>query len=172
MIYFMFAEALIIGTALLALLVLLEATRRVVLRNLSELKRGNDLLAIDRHRPDTVEEVARVSRAQADQYALWLEHEGKIANLTLAVAEGIAHVKRAEKRVQGIIQGARKSLEERGLEHPGLEAEAQELLDLDGDPSEVSPLRVMPAEVGEDEEEHRVIETGIPGYSYPEEDAG
>lgn len=164
MIYFMFAEALIIGTALLALGVLLEATRRVVLRNMAELKRGNELLAIDRQRPDTVEEVARVSRGLSDQYAMLLELDGKVATLTLAVAEGISHVKRAEKRVQGIIQGARKSLEERGLEHPGLEAEAQELLDLDGDPSEVSPLRIMPSEMGAAEEEPPV-ETGIPGYA-------
>ena len=54
-------------------------------------------------------------------------------DLILAVSEGIERTERAERRVQATVKRARKELSERGLSDPGLEAENQELSDIDGD---------------------------------------
>jgi len=161
---FMFAEAMIIGTALLALGLSVEAARRVVLRALDATKRNNELLAIDRHRPDTTEEVSRLDRAVAMNYQSIIELQAAQATLTLAVDEGVRHVKRAEKRVARTIQVTNKKLEEHGLEHPGLEAELDELRDLDGDGGEDGRMRIMPSELDPPEEDREALESGIPGY--------
>ncbi len=54
-------------------------------------------------------------------------HEDRLTNLTLAVAEGIAHVERAEARIRATVQRARAQLAEAGLESPALEAEGDQL---------------------------------------------
>jgi len=59
----------------------------------------------------------------------------QIKDLTFAVSEGIERTDRAERRVRGVIQRARKELEARGYDDPGLEAEAHELRLVDGDGS-------------------------------------
>jgi len=120
---------------------------------LRSLRQNNELLAIDRHRPDTTEELSRLSDAVTSNY-------DEIQNLRLAVDEGIRSVARAEKRVAKSIQSARRLVAEHGLEHPGVEAEAAELRDRDGEPSEEETL---PA-VSPDMEEDLFVETGIPGY--------
>jgi len=58
--------------------------------------------------------------------------EARINHLTLAVAEGIQHVDRAERRIAGVVARSRKLLRESGLESPGLEAEAHDLRLLNG----------------------------------------
>lgn len=58
--------------------------------------------------------------------------EDRIEDLTLAVAEGIKHVERAENRIRATVSRARKELEEVGVESPGLEAEYRELSLIDG----------------------------------------
>lgn len=54
-------------------------------------------------------------------------HEDRLTNLTLAVAEGIAHVERAEARIRATVQRARAQLAESGIESPALEAEGDQL---------------------------------------------
>jgi len=73
----------------------------------------------------------------------------QIKDLTFAVAEGIERVDRAERRVRGVIQRARKELGDRGYEDPGLEAEAHELRNVDGDGSKDGGVPAVPEEVAE-----------------------
>lgn len=56
--------------------------------------------------------------------------------LTMAVAEGIENVQRAERRVRATVARARKELREHGMESAGLEAEWSELRERDGDGGE------------------------------------
>lgn len=55
--------------------------------------------------------------------------EGRVDTLTQAVAEGIDHVDRNEKRVRGIVQGATRRFEKAGLIDAGVQAEADTLPD-------------------------------------------
>ena len=73
-------------------------------------------------------------------------HE-KIKELTFAVSEGIERTDRAERRVRGVIQRARKELGKLGYEDPGLEAEAHELRAVDGDGSKDSGVPPVSEEV-------------------------
>ena len=61
------------------------------------------------------------------------EVQKQIRDLTLAIDEGIQRTDRAERRVRGVVQRARKELAKLGYEDPGLEAEAHELRVVDGD---------------------------------------
>ena len=74
--------------------------------------------------------------------------EAKIDNLTLAVAEGIQRVHRSENRVRAVIASARRELADQGFEHAGVEAEARELRELDGKPSDDEPVPAVPDDVG------------------------
>lgn len=65
--------------------------------------------------------------------------------LKAAIAEGIERVERAEKRVQKTVASARRLVKANGLEHPGLEAEADELRERDGEG--IEPLPAVPKEV-------------------------
>lgn len=58
--------------------------------------------------------------------------EDKIGETRQAVAEGIERVERTERRIHATLKRARAELKKRGLEDPGLEAEAVELRNLDG----------------------------------------
>ena len=73
----------------------------------------------------------------------------QIKDLTFAVSEGIERTDRAERRVRGVIQRARKELQARGYEDPGLEAEAHELRIVDGDGSKDGGVPPVPEEVAE-----------------------
>ncbi len=73
----------------------------------------------------------------------------QIKDLTFAVSEGIERTDRAERRVRGVIQRARKELGARGYEDPGLEAEAYELRAVDGDGVKDSGLQPVSEEVAE-----------------------
>ena len=80
-------------------------------------------------------DVALEAHAQAsdalETRQLARSHEDRLTNLTLAVAEGIAHVERAEARIRATVQRARAQLAESGIESPALEAEGAELQLLD-----------------------------------------
>lgn len=75
-------------------------------------------------------------------------HEDRLTNLTLAVAEGIAHVERAEARIRATVQRARAQLAEAGIESPALEAEGDQLQLLDDAGSGGRRLHAMPDDVG------------------------
>jgi len=68
-----------------------------------------------------------------------------VKRLTIALDEGIAGYRRSEKRIQKTVTSSRRLLRENGLEHAGLEAEAQELRDRDDEP--IEPLPAMPEQV-------------------------
>ena len=73
----------------------------------------------------------------------------QIKDLTFAVSEGIERTDRAERRVRGVIQRARKELGKLGYEDPGLEAEATELRIVDGDGGTDGGVPTVPKEVAE-----------------------
>ncbi len=73
--------------------------------------------------------------------------EDKLERLTIAVAEGIAHVDRAERRVATTLRSAHSKFAKSGFEHAGVEAEIENLPDLDGEGSEDGQLRLMPEDV-------------------------
>ena len=85
----------------------------------------------------------------------------QIKDLTFAVSEGIERTDRAERRVRGVIQRARKELEARGYEDPGLEAEAHELRVVDGDGGKGDGVPAVPKEVAALEPEASSIR-GVP----------
>jgi len=89
-----------------------------------------------------------VAQAQ-DVHATCSTHEQRLNHMTLAVAEGIQHVDRAEKRINGAVTRARRQLREAGLEHPGLEAEAADLHVVHGGGGEEVRLPPVPAEMDE-----------------------
>lgn len=70
-----------------------------------------------------------------------------ITDLRLAVDEGIKNVQRSERRVRAVVQSARKELAEQGFEHAGVEAEAGELREVDGEGSDNGALQPVPADV-------------------------
>lgn len=75
-------------------------------------------------------------------------HEDRLTNLTLAVAEGIAHVERAEARIRATVQRARAQLAEAGIESPALEAEGDQLQLLDEGGSGARRLHAVREDVG------------------------
>jgi len=71
------------------------------------------------------------------------------ADVLQAVAEGIDHAERNEKRVRGIVQGAQKRFEKSGLIDVGVEAEADTLpeqYEIGGGEAGVLPLHESLAE--------------------------
>jgi len=71
--------------------------------------------------------------------------EVDVANLTVAVSEGIAGFKRHENRIQKTVTSARRLVREAGLEHAGIEAEYDELRPVDAEAEPTLPP--MPEEV-------------------------
>lgn len=82
-------------------------------------------------------------------------------DVMLAVAEGIKNVERAENRIRATVSRARKQLEDSGVEHAGLEAEAAELRLIDGGGGSPEGLPPMPADMG-------ATPSSIPGVSLTE----
>lgn len=54
---------------------------------------------------------------------------------------------RAEARTRAIVKGVRQQLDEAGLEHPSIEAEAEQLQLVDGDGSDGGRVQPVPANV-------------------------
>lgn len=67
---------------------------------------------------------ARISRGE-------LALEKRFEELTAAVAHGIDHVDRNEKRVRGIVTGALRRFAAEGYEDPGVRAEVESLPEID-----------------------------------------
>lgn len=89
-------------------------------------------------------------------------YDARLNHLTLAVAEGIQHVERAENRIRATVRRAREELLDAGFEpSPGLEAEARELRLVDGEGSARRELPAVRAEVEDDGE--LVAIPGVPG---------
>jgi len=99
----------------------------------------------------------RSSPAPAPDDALWeglrasalsidrLERDVK--DLFKAVAEGIEHVDRNEKRVRGILTGARRRFEAAGFEDPGVDAEVASLPKLDEASGGEEPMQPVPEDM-------------------------
>lgn len=85
-------------------------------------------------------ELDELGRVQDD-----LSNEFK--ELMIAVAEGIERVDRSERRVRSTVARARKELKARGYDDPGLEAEAFELRDVNGDGGGAGGVPVVPEAV-------------------------
>jgi len=79
----------------------------------------------------------------------------RLDNLTLSVSDGIERVHRAESRISKTVTSARRLVRESGLEHAGIEAEAEQLRP--DDDEGIEPLLSLPQEV----EEARTIR--VPG---------
>lgn len=72
------------------------------------------------------------------------DQEEKTRGQTLAIAEGIEHVDRAERRVRAAVARARKRMADLGYEDEGLEAEAKGIRELDGEQRELEGMQPVP----------------------------
>ena len=89
------------------------------------------------------------------------ELQKQIRDLTLAIDEGISRTDRAERRVRGVVQRARKELAKLGYEDPGLEAEDKELRIVNGDGGEGEQVPAVSEDVAPSAEENSSIR-GVP----------
>jgi len=90
------------------------------------------------------------------------ELQATVAQLRIALSDGIEHEERRERRIQATVRRARKELQESGLAHDGLQAEFDGLSVIDGDggvDDEVSPLH------GEVEASSGGEESSVPGVT-------
>lgn len=85
------------------------------------------------------------------------ELEARLEETRAAVAQGIQHVERTERRIKATIRRAMEEHEEGGS--PALRSEAEQLGLLDGTGSDVGGVQPLPAEVGPDRP------SSIPGVS-------
>lgn len=83
----------------------------------------------------------------------------QIDRLQLAVSDGIERVARAESRVSKTVTSARRLLAEGGIEHAGLEAEAEELRGRNEPTSEAEPVPELQPVLVDDRP------SGIPGMT-------
>ena len=74
-------------------------------------------------------------------------------DFVIALADGIQHVDRVERRIKTTVARARKKLAEHGFDDANLEAEADDLRELDGDGGEEAGVLKLPGPVAEPEEE-------------------
>jgi len=79
-----------------------------------------------------------------------LEAERK--QMTLAIAEGIERVDRADRRIKDTVRRARKELADDGYAHSGLEAEASEFRPIDGAGGPAGGLQPVPGALEEVDE--------------------
>lgn len=111
---------------------------------------GNETLQADvaelRERLSFQHDKIRELRAEYAQINEWR------SDITLAVDEGIREVTRKENRIRATVRRAREELADRGLESPGLEAEAAELRERDGGRGEEEELPAVHAGVGGDQQ--------------------
>jgi len=73
--------------------------------------------------------------------------DSKVDACMKAVAEGIDHVDRNEKRVRGILTGAQRRFESAGYEDPGVEAEVESLPPVDAGSSSEEELPAVHEDV-------------------------
>jgi len=104
------------------------------------------------------------SRATLDAFE---ELDRRLVQVTLAVAEGIERVDRAERRIRSTVQRARKELANEGFVSDGLEAENAEIRLLDVGGSEADGVPALRLDVGETDafgEQQHAQPKGIPGH--------
>lgn len=109
------------------------------------------------------------SGAESRTHADALEDlDRRLVQITLAVAEGIERVDRAERRIRSTVKRARAELAAEGYESDGLEAENAEIRLLDADRSGgdgVPPLHLDVGEAGPGAGEAQHAQPrGIPGH--------
>ena len=90
----------------------------------------------------------------------------RIDELQQAVANGIQQVDKNNRRIEAVVRRARKELEEYGLEHPTLEAEAGDLRLVDAGGSKDERVLEVPGAVEADFEDRRP--SPIPGLTWGE----
>ena len=82
----------------------------------------------------------------------------KIDELEVAVAHGIEHVTRTERRIKSTVARARAQFRESGFEHDGIEDAHSEISEWDGGGGEEPRLPLLPEDVGPSQ-------SSIPGVS-------
>ena len=87
--------------------------------------------------------------------------EKTLKDTNIAVAEGIERVERTERRIASTVARARKELRESGYDHPGVEAEAHELRNVDGGGGEGGGVPPVPEAV-EADADHPSSIRGVP----------
>ena len=84
------------------------------------------------------------TQREPDEHNRMTVLEAKIGDLTLAVSEGVNNVQRSERRVRAVVQSARRELADAGFDHAGVEAEAKQLRELDGEGSDKEEVPAVP----------------------------
>ena len=87
--------------------------------------------------------------------------EAKLADLTLAVSEGVNNVQRSERRVRAVVTSARRELADAGYSHAGLEAEAGELRDIHADSGNGEEVPAVPESVDQPGQDQRSVVPGV-----------
>lgn len=89
--------------------------------------------------------------------------------LTIAVAHGIEHVDRAERRVQTTLRSAHSKFAKGGYEDPNVDAEIANLPDVDGEGGGGEQLSLLPDEVALPAADNSP--SGIPGMTVDQANA-
>jgi len=124
-------------------------------------KVGGGLLRMNA-RQEPLPDPTDAKQAVSDLAKVVWGHGQELDRLKLALSDGIERVDRANKRIEKTVANARRLVAASGLEHPGLEAEAEQLRLADGEPSGPEPVPAMPESL--DLPSGRP--TGIPGVSF------
>jgi len=132
-----------------------EVLERSALGASSSSTSERSLLDIEQLRTDLVTESQEIVQ-RLDAIEL------RAKQLAMALADGIEHEDRRERRIQATIKRARKQLAELGVEDPGLEAEFDGLSVIDGGAGEEGEVLLLRGEV---EESPRVQESSVPGVT-------
>lgn len=108
----------------------------------------------------------QLAELEQDTRHLEQDTEERIRRLTAAIAEGIEHVDRSERRVRAVVQRAQQRLRESGFEDAGLEAEAAELRRIDAEGSAAEGMQTVLEDV-DDGAEPAFDFRGVPGDVSP-----
>ena len=116
-----------------------------------------------------VDAIAAEAKADSHSHSDAIEDlDRRMVQITLATAEGIERVDRAERRIRSTVKRARSELAEFGYQSDGLEAENAEIRLVDARGSEdegVPPLRLDVGDAGaEFGEQQHPQPKGIPGH--------
>lgn len=95
----------------------------------------------------TVQTLSNLPLGAAAYDDSWVRDE--MTNLLVAVAEGIEHVDRSERRVRAVLQSAKRRFEAEGYVDPGVEAETAALPPLDASSQPAKELQPVPDGVAE-----------------------
>jgi len=137
----------------------LEAVSEVLERSVSA---ASSRSSTERSQED-IESLRALLVLESAEIALRLQKiERRAEELATALAHGIEHEERRERRIQATVKRARRQLAELGVEDPGLEAEFDGLSVSDGGASEEGEVLLLPGEV---EESPGVQESSIPGVT-------